>query len=372
MTDRRHIVLISCVKSKQTKPAPAGELYTSTWFRSALAYARSLAPDLILILSAKHGVLGLEQTAAPYECTLKTASESTRRQWAENVLAELRRRTDLDHDEFTVLAGQPYREFIVPFIKHYRVPMEGLRQGEQLHYLRERATGPSDRPITEGKDSVCGRAHRLARALPRVQFPFDPSQLPSNGLYILFEHGEYGHGGDRIVRVGTHTGQGNLPARLLEHSVTPNKDRSIFRKNIGRALLAERADPFLAQWNQCLTTRDARERFGASLDRVKLKSVEAEVTDCITKRFTFAIIPVAEKDERLTLESGLIASIAQCGRCKPSQSWLGHHSPRPKIRRYGLWQEQHVKGAVLACLPVSLAGIKGTPGAPGSSASVVH
>ncbi len=89
MTDRRHIVLISCVKSKQTKPAPAGELYTSTWFRSALAYARSSSPDVILILSAKHGILGLDQTVAPYDSTLSNAGVSTRRQWAQSVRLRL-------------------------------------------------------------------------------------------------------------------------------------------------------------------------------------------------------------------------------------------------------------------------------------------
>jgi hypothetical protein len=49
----------------------------------------------------------------------------------------------------------------------------------------------------------------------------------------MFEAGESGHGTDRIVYVGTHTGPGNLPARLAEHFVRENKDRSIFRGNIG-------------------------------------------------------------------------------------------------------------------------------------------
>lgn len=133
---RRHVVLLSCVKSKLKAPAPARLLYTSTWFRSALAYAHSLRPDLILIISAKHGVLGLEETVAPYDDTLNDATVAMRKQWSDRVLSELRQVVDLDNDEFTILAGKRYRQFLVASIKHFYVPMDGLRQGEQLGFLR--------------------------------------------------------------------------------------------------------------------------------------------------------------------------------------------------------------------------------------------
>jgi hypothetical protein len=64
-----------------------------------------------------------------------------------------------------------------------------------------------------------------------------------NGIYVLFERGEECHDGGRIVRVGTHTGDGQLRSRMLQHFVNENKDRSIFRKNIGRALLNRDRDP---------------------------------------------------------------------------------------------------------------------------------
>lgn len=142
---RRNVVLLSCVKSKLKVPAPARLLYASTWFRLALAYAHSLRPDLILILSAKHGVLGLEETVAPYDDTLNDATVATRRQWALRVLSQLSQVVDLDNDEFTILAGKRYREFLVPLLKHFQVPMDGLRQGEQLGFLR-RHMDEVDRP----------------------------------------------------------------------------------------------------------------------------------------------------------------------------------------------------------------------------------
>ena len=43
------------------------------------------------------------------------------------------------------------------------------------------------------------------------------AKVPPNGVYVLFEMGEEGHGGERIVRIGTHTGQNNLAPRIREH-----------------------------------------------------------------------------------------------------------------------------------------------------------
>jgi hypothetical protein len=109
---------------------------------------------------------------------------------------------------------------------------------------------------------TCAQLHQALRALERYRFPFDPKRIPSNGLYVLFEKGETGHGGDRIVRVGTHTGEAQLRSRLKQHFITPSKDRSIFRKNIGRALLNRDHDSFMREWEFDLTTRKAKDELG--------------------------------------------------------------------------------------------------------------
>ena len=96
---------------------------------------------------------------------------------------------------------------------------------------------------------TCKKLHEVFSALPRFGTGYENSQVPANGIYIVFEKGEKAHGTDRIVRVGTHTGEGNLSQRLNEHLYTPNKDRSIFRKHIGRCLLAAENNPLLEQWN---------------------------------------------------------------------------------------------------------------------------
>jgi len=131
------VVLISCVKSKRASPCAAGEMYISPLFGKMLAYAKSLRPRRIFILSAKYGLLDLETVIEPYELTLKKLRSSARAAWAESVLASLKQQTDLEKDHIVFLAGLRYRELLVPHIRHYSVPMENLSFGRQLQWLAE-------------------------------------------------------------------------------------------------------------------------------------------------------------------------------------------------------------------------------------------
>jgi hypothetical protein len=189
---------------------------------------------------------------------------------------------------------------------------------------------------------VCDALHGLLARQPRYYFPFEQQHLPSNGVYVFFEKGETGHDGDRIVRVGTHYGDGNLVARLNEHFIKENKDRSVFRKTIGKALLAHDKDPFLAQWSIDRTNKAVREDPWRQVDLRRLQQVERKVTQRIQGYFSFVIIPVPQNLDRHALEATLVATAAQCSACRPSSTWLGLHSPNEKIRASGLWQVQHL------------------------------
>lgn len=134
----KKIICISCVKSKRNRRSKAADLYTSTLFTKALRYAESLKPDRILILSAEYGVLELDDEVDPYEKTLNNMRVTERKQWAQRVLTQLRTKANLEVDEFIFLAGEKYREYLIPHIKRYTVPMFGLQIGEQLGWLKER------------------------------------------------------------------------------------------------------------------------------------------------------------------------------------------------------------------------------------------
>lgn len=203
-----------------------------------------------------------------------------------------------------------------------------------------------------GKDfqmsNLCERVHKLFSNSFKHRFPFQKDILPLNGIYILFEAGEMAHLTDRVVRIGTHTGENNLPARLLEHFVVKNKDRSIFRKNVGRALLNKDKDPFLKEWDLDMTCHASKQQYLKDINLAKQAEVERRVTQYIQGKFSFVVIPIKDKKQRLDLESRLIASIAQCNACEPSKEWLGNDSPVLAIKNYGLWQVQKLEGILLS------------------------
>lgn len=185
--------------------------------------------------------------------------------------------------------------------------------------------------------NYCNELHQWAHKLPSFTFPYDESLIPENGIYILFEKGETGHNTNRIVRIGTHTGNNQLRSRLRQHFLTSNKDRSIFRKNIGRCFLNKVDDPYLPTWELDMTTKVARDTHGESIDAKKQKDIEKQISGHMRKNFFFAVIQVDDKDERLTLESKMISTISLCKECIPSKKWLGLFSPKEKIRKSGLW-----------------------------------
>ena len=186
--------------------------------------------------------------------------------------------------------------------------------------------------------AICNDITKLFSQLDKFQFPFDKGAIPANGIYILFEKGESGHGVDRIVRVGTHTGDRQLPSRLRQHFLVENKDRSIFRKNIGRAFLNAENDPYLDVWNLDLTPRKAKEEHGHRIELEKQKQIEQRITDYLHSNFSFVVFPAETKDDRLRLESKIVSSVSLCKMCHPSSEWLGHQSPKARIRESGLWQ----------------------------------
>ncbi|MGA2663630.1 MAG: hypothetical protein ABSF83_01625 [Nitrososphaerales archaeon] len=214
----------------------------------------------------------------------------------------------------------------------------------------------------EATTESCRWLHEQLEFLGRAfRYGFSPESLPRNGIYFFYEDGEtWGHGGDarpHIVRIGTHR-DGNFRSRMSEHFLLNESsamdfdekrsrphDRSIFRKNIGRALLARDGDPYLEVWNSDLIKDANKERYRALRDVQKEKRLESEVTKILRKQFSFRFLVVADEAARMGksgLESRLIGTVAQCGKCKPSSNWLGLHSPEKRIREGRLWQVQHL------------------------------
>jgi hypothetical protein len=118
-----------------------------------------------------------------------------------------------------------------------------------------------------------------------------------------------------------------------EHLYTPNKDRSIFRKHVGRCLLAKDEAPFLAQWEIDLTPKTSREMNAHKVDKVRLQEVETEVTRYMNENFSFVVLRFDSQAERLHLVECLLSTIFRCRDCGPSGTWLGKFHPTSAVIR---------------------------------------
>lgn len=133
-----HVFLIACSKQKLAEPAPARLLYQGSLFKKSLGYAQQTGATKILILSAKYGVVGLDDLIVPYEMTLNGMRAQEIQQWSCDVVEQLSTVTDLINDQFTILAGRRYHERLLPHIRNAEIPLKGKGIGNQLKWLTER------------------------------------------------------------------------------------------------------------------------------------------------------------------------------------------------------------------------------------------
>ena len=132
----KKVVLISCVSKKLNYKARAEDLYISPLFRYSLAYSRKLNPDAIFILSAKYGLVDLDEIIEPYDETLIGKRADEIKKWSENVIIQISGRCDLKKNKFIFLAGANYRKYILSHIIDYEILLKGLGIGEQLSFLK--------------------------------------------------------------------------------------------------------------------------------------------------------------------------------------------------------------------------------------------
>lgn len=195
--------------------------------------------------------------------------------------------------------------------------------------------------------------HRVLNSADRKRYPYNKGSLSENGIYILFENGERYGEFDRIVRVGSHRGINRLTERISEHYLADDHRNSIFRKHIGRCMLANHE--YLPIWNLNIKSRIDRIQSLHLINWEFEKSYEQNVTQYIRQNFSFSVIPTMDNDRiRLGLESRLIATLAQATEKSCSELWIGNQHPDLRIRSSKLWNIQHLRGEVLSNCDIQL------------------
>lgn len=335
------VALISCSARKQDSPCIAAQMYApSPLFSLSYEYSKLIA-DQIFILSAKHELLEENTYIEPYNRSLADLTSKERRIWSQNVIGQLKEKCDMENDEFIILAGEKYYKYLLPELSDYSIPLQHVTLFDRPTTLRKLIKQTKSKPeqllrqtTAESTDiDICDELHILFNGMRHYvsseieNVPFD------NGIYVVFEKDEKYKEWQRIVRVGTHTAQDRLRARLKDHFIRENKDGSIFRKNLGKALLKQQDNPYLALWTLDTSNRENRERIDGKIQGI----VENEVSSYLRENMSFAVFPVEDEQERLRIEEAIISSLNHADEFSPSDNWLGNKSPEEEIRNSGLW-----------------------------------
>jgi len=133
----RTVALISCVSKKCHKKSKTKDLYISTLFKKNMAYAKKIEVDEIYVLSAKYGLLKLDDKIEPYDLTLNKMKSYQKREWSSAVLEQLTKLEDLESTNFIFLAGENYIKYLIEKLPYYEIPMRGMQIGKQLQFLTE-------------------------------------------------------------------------------------------------------------------------------------------------------------------------------------------------------------------------------------------
>lgn len=202
-----------------------------------------------------------------------------------------------------------------------------------------------------------GGVRHLAQCHGRLNWPM-------RGVYFFFEPSELRSGsgnGPRVVRIGTHalsaTSRTTLWARLANHrgqsSGGGNHRGSIFRLLVGNALIAQDDASEPASWGIGSDPGAAAIRFG--VDRQAIIAGEAELESAVSRYigampFLWLAIddPPGPESLRGYVERNSIALLSNAGGAAadpPSSGWLGAHCDRERVRRSGLWNQNHVDEA---------------------------
>jgi hypothetical protein len=199
--------------------------------------------------------------------------------------------------------------------------------------------------ILTNLETKIGGARKLASCSGRMDWP-------KRGVYFFFEQGENRSdtgNGLRVVRVGTHAlkvGSGTkLWTRLSQHRGQPktgggNHRGSIFRLIVGAALINRDGLAFRTWGNG--NTADKEVRDGEI-------GLERQVSQVIgNMRFLWLEIEDEPRPDSLRgyIERNSIALLSNYNKPPldlPSKAWLGHHCNRERVRKSGLWNQNHVE-----------------------------
>lgn len=114
-------------------------MYKSTLFKYELLYAlKHTNKENIFILSAKYGLLKLNDIIPPYNETLNNKSERDKIIWSNKVVNQLKENgLNLQKDTFVFLCGENYKKYLKKSLRNYIEPCKGLSLAFTLQFYKK-------------------------------------------------------------------------------------------------------------------------------------------------------------------------------------------------------------------------------------------
>lgn len=341
------VCLIGCGRKKSGKKKSARELYVSDRFKAALSLAERYC-DCTFVVSAKHGLLKLDEPVQPYDLSIDSLDESSVSEWASSVVDELENAfpngaqlllltensyssplsTTIESRTSNLEPVAPLRNVDERFLTDwYQQALVYLNRVKHLRLLYEEIE------------------HLRSRGSTFLLRELAAQDLPDKGLYLFIDQTELNRWQQpgRIVRIGTHAvsagSRSVLRTRLRNHlgnqDGSGNHRGSIFRLHVGASLLARNSYEMRADhWGK---SNDASRRIKVSEDWL-----EKEVSDYLG-RLEVAVIEIDDEASKNSLraktERQLIALLTEnwLPLERPRADWLGYSSDRDAIVRSGIW-----------------------------------
>lgn len=185
-TTEAHIVLVTCVKSKGTRPAVARDLYISPLFRKERAHAERAGVPWF-ILSAEHGLVAPDEWLAPSERYLGDNTASYRSAWGAWVAARLDLLAGPLRDKLIEIhSGSTYLDALRPHLESLgaRVvdPLHGLSMRQRLAWY-----GSIDQELAEEPHDV----EQFVEALRDSTSAISPEAFADRGKVSVDRPGLY-------------------------------------------------------------------------------------------------------------------------------------------------------------------------------------
>jgi hypothetical protein len=248
------ILLVTCVKSKASRPAAAKDLYTSTLFKKQRAYAERTGVPWF-ILSAEHGLVGPDEWMAPYERYVAHTTATYRAAWGAWVAARLEALAGpLQDRAIEIHAGSTYLDVVRPELEKLgaRVldPLKGLKMGQRVAWYGDNEFTPTaefdevENCVQVLRDTVRALSPRefIAKGRASCDQPglyswwVDQSGADdlSNGLGLAFEPGLVYAGLAGATRWPSGKRSNNtLWSRITTMHLGGNHEFSTFRRTLG-------------------------------------------------------------------------------------------------------------------------------------------